>query len=120
MIIAHQIEFNSKFVDDKDDVDEKEQKYLKDPYLGKKFQNEIRYKIALFRYFARYAKEYYDSDVNDWKLQFQDMNEAFKDTNQDDDALAEFVKCFVKDKNEETGARGSRLLVGVGLLFSLF
>ncbi len=96
---GRQQEFNSQFVNDADDVDEKNHIYLKDPSLGERFQEDTRYKIALFRYLAKYTKDYYDRGVNDWKKQFEGMREAFKDTNQDDNALAEFVKCFKKDKN---------------------
>lgn len=98
---ARQIECNSTFVDDEDDVDEDNHIYLKDPTLGEKFKSNERFKIALFLYFAQYAKDYYDRGVNDWKKQFEGMREAFKDTNQDDDALAEFVKCFVKTNDED-------------------
>ena len=107
---AHQIEWNSKFVDEACDVDESEHIYLKDPNLGDKFKNEIRYKIALFRYFARYAKNFYDSGVNRWKKQFEGMRQAFQDTNQDDDALAEFVKCFEKSDDEDDVISKSQML----------
>lgn len=107
---AHQIEWNSKFVDEACDVDESEHIYLKDPNLGDKFKNEIRYKIALFRYFARYAKNFYDSGVNKWKKQFEGMRQAFQDTNQDDDALAEFVKCFEKSDDEDDVISKSQML----------
>jgi len=39
--------------------------------------------------------------VNEWKKQFDGMRDAFKDTNQDDDALAEFVKCFAKSDDDD-------------------
>ena len=98
---AHQQEWNSKFVDEECDVDESEHIYLKDPNLGDKFKHQIRYKIALFRYFARYSKNFYDIGVNKWKKQFEGMRQAFQDTNQDDDALAEFVKCFEKSDDDD-------------------
>ena len=98
---ARQIEFNSKFVDEEDDVDEADHIYLKDANLADKFKYQIRWKIALFRYFAKYSKKFYDDGVNEWKKQFEDMREAFQDTNQDDDALAEFVKCFEKSEDDD-------------------
>jgi len=98
---GRQLECNSQFVDDEDDVDEENHIYLKDPTLGEKFKLDERYKIALFLYFAEFAKQYYQKGVNEWKKQFDGMRDAFKDTNQDDDALAEFVKCFVKSDDED-------------------
>ncbi len=107
---AHQQEWNSKFVDEECDVDESEHIYLKDPNLGDKFKHQIRYKIALFRYFARYSKNFYDIGVNKWKKQFEGMRQAFQDTNQDDDALAEFVKCFEKSDDDDDVISKSQML----------
>jgi hypothetical protein len=93
------LEFNSLFESDVNKVDEENHVYLKDGDLGERFLEE-KYKIGLFRYFAKYAKDFYDRGVNEWSKQFEGMREAFKETNQDDDALVEFVKCFVKDDNK--------------------
>lgn len=98
---ARQIECNSTFVDDEDDVDEENNIYLKDATLGVKFKLDERYKIALFLYFAKYAKDYYSRGVNDWKRQFEGMREAFEETNQEDDPLAQFMKYFKREGEED-------------------
>ena len=98
---ARQIECNSSFVDDEEDVDEENHTYLKDPTLGVKFKLNERYKIALFLYFAKYATDYYNRGVNDWKKQFEGMREAFQETNQEDDPLAQFMKYFKREGEED-------------------
>ena len=97
---ARQQEFNSQFVDDENDVDEPNNIYLKDPNLGMSFKMDEEMKIALFRLFAKESKKYYDNGVNEWKKQFEDMRQAFAETNQEDDTMNDFIKnCFVVEQD---------------------
>tara|TARA_R110000823_G_scaffold29689_9_gene85840 strand:- start:187 stop:873 length:687 start_codon:yes stop_codon:yes gene_type:complete len=105
-----QIECNSKFVDDEDDVELENHKYLKNPSLGKMFKTDEEMKIALFRYFAKHARAYYDMGVNTFKKQFDGMAEAFKETNQDDDSMAEFIDLFVEDVDDEATISKTQML----------
>ena len=105
-----QIECNSIFVDDEDDVELENHKYLKNPSLGNMFKQDQEMKIALFRYFAKHAKEYYDMGVNKFQKQFDGMAEAFKETNQDDDSMAEFIGLFVEDVDDESTISKTQML----------
>ena len=105
-----QIECNSIFVDDEDDVELENHKYLKNPSLGNMFKQDQEMKIALFRYFAKHAKAYYDMGVNTFQKQFDGMAEAFKETNQDDDTMAEFLGLFVEDVDDEATISKTQML----------
>jgi len=105
-----QLEWLSKFVDTVAEVNEDDHIYLKDPDIADKFKFDDRYKIALFRYFSKYTRDYYERGVNDWKSQFEGMRQAFQDTNEDDDAMATFVNCFERDTDEDAIISKSEML----------
>ena len=86
---GRQLDYGSKFQLDPDEVDEDNHVYLADPDIVSSF-SQTRMKIALFRYFAPYAKKYYNGefDLPD------ECKTSFKNTNQEDDIWADFM-----DKN---------------------
>jgi len=108
---ARQLECNSQFVDDEDDIDTIRHIYLKDPNLGLKFKTDTNMKLALFHYFAKYARKYYDNGVNEFKKQFENMRQAFQETNQEDDTMAQFITLhFVIDNNDEATISKQQML----------
>lgn len=83
---GRQFDFQSKFQLDPDEVDEDNHVYLADPDIVSSF-SQTRMKIALFRYFAPYAKKYYNGDFN----LPDECKTSFKNTNQEDDEWAKFM-----------------------------
>ena len=97
---AHQLEANSRFTSNPDECNDDEHIYMKIPGLSKQFK-EHRMKIALFKFFAPYTKKYYESDVNEWKLQFEGMRELFQEQNTEGDAMTEFIEKNFEEANDE-------------------
>jgi hypothetical protein len=87
--------FESLFVDSKDDVDEKNHIYLKDESLLDLFDND-RYKIALFRVYAPYAKKFYDEK----RLKLpKECKNAFAEAMAENDEWAEFIDTHFEKTN---------------------
>ena len=87
--------FESLFVDSKDDVDEKNHRFLKNESLLDLFDND-RYKIALFRVFAPYAKKFYDEK----RLKLpKECKNAFAEAMAENDEWAEFLDTHFEKTN---------------------
>ena len=102
--------FESLFVDSKDDVDEKNHIYLKDESLLDLFDND-RYKIALFRVYAPYAKKFYDEK----RLKLpKECKNAFAEAMAENDEWAEFIDThFEKTDNEQDWVSKTELMTMV-------
>jgi hypothetical protein len=88
------MKWNSQFVDDPDDVDEQNHKYLKDESLLDRFDDD-RYKIALFRIFAPYAMKFYQEGL----VLPNECKEQFAENLAENDEWAEWVDNTFKKTN---------------------
>jgi len=89
--------FKSQFVDDEDDVDEENNIYLKDPDIVSSFGASDRMKIALFQYFAPYAKLFYEGK---FYLPEQVKND-FADDAKENDEWEGFMEQFEHAEDED-------------------
>jgi hypothetical protein len=86
----------TQYVDDPDDVDEQKHIYLKDETLLNLFDVD-RFKIALFRIYAPYAKQFYTEGL---KLPKECKN-GFKQVQIDNDEWVDWMETFEKTNNKE-------------------
>jgi phage/plasmid-associated DNA primase len=86
----------TQYVDDPDDVDEQKHIYLKDETLLNLFDDD-RFKIALFRIYAPYAKQFYTEGL---KLPKECKN-GFKQVQIDNDEWVDWMETFEKTNNKE-------------------
>ena len=93
--------FESKFTCNPEEVDEEQHIYLADQTLVPRFKDDIKMKLALFLYFAKFSKEYYDMGINDFKGEFEICKVAFKAEQASDDPWESFINDrFVKTEDE--------------------
>ena len=94
--------FESKFTCNPEEVDEEQHIYLADQTLVPRFKDDIKMKLALFLYFAKFSKEYYDMGINDFKGEFEICKVAFKAEQASDDPW----ESFINDRFEKTEDEG--------------
>ena len=90
-----QLEQNTRFTSDPEEVDISKNVFMKVPGISDKFKS-LKYKCALFKFFAPYAKKYYTAqasikDQGAWKSQFDEFCDAFKEQTGIDDPLENFI-----------------------------
>ena len=86
----------AQFVDDPEKVDEQNHIYLKDESLLNLFDDD-RFKIALFRIYAPYAKKFYTEGLTLPK----ECKNDFKQIQVDNDQWADWMETFEKTNNKE-------------------
>jgi len=92
------MEYDSKFVDSKEDVDEDNHIYLKDKGVDTLLDSN-NMKLAFFHILAPYAKDYYDNGLDLPK----EVRSGFATMVNEDDELKDFFDKFESNKYSEIG-----------------
>lgn len=92
---GRQLNYESKFVDEEDEVDVERHRYLKDRKVME-FCKDENHALALFHMFKGYAKKYYKEGVNLPAC----MKATFTETSASNDKYHDFFEDFIRPKHD--------------------